>query len=71
MDIVSLPAKWRREAAVQPRISSNDVDIRFTLTRCADELELAYHQDRHDGEFHKGCRFCDWEREHNEHYPDG
>jgi hypothetical protein len=73
MDIVSLPGKWRREAASQQPVTSSAarLHIRLTLRRCADELELANHQDRHDSEFRDGCRFCDWEREHNDHYPDG
>lgn len=70
MDITTLPGKWRAEADRQPPVSSNDVDIRLTLRRCADELELAYHQDRHDSEFHSGCRFCDWEQEHEDNYPE-
>jgi hypothetical protein len=69
MDIARLPDKWRKQAANQPRVSSNDVDIRFTLQQCANELELAYHQHAHDGEFESGCRFCDWECEHNDNYP--
>jgi hypothetical protein len=70
MDIVRLPAEWRQQADRQPRISSNDVDIRATLRQCADDLELAYHQHAHDGAFEPGCRFCDWEREHNDNYPE-
>lgn len=70
MDITWLPDKWRRQAAAQPRLSSNDVDIRVMLRQCADELELAYHQHAHDSEFHSGCRFCDWEQEHDDNYPD-
>lgn len=71
MDITILPDEWRKEAARQPQVSSNDVDIRLTLRRCADELELAWHQHAHDGAFESGCRFCDWEREHNDNYPEG
>ena len=70
MDITALPAKWRRQAARQPRLSSNDVDIRLTLMRCADEQELAWHQYAHDSAFSDGCRFCDWEQEHNDNYPE-
>ena len=65
MDITQLPAHWRGQ------VKFTDVAKGEVLTRCADELELAYHQDRRAGEFREGCRFCDWEREHNEHYPDG
>lgn len=36
MDIELLADQWRKEADNQPRISSNDVDIRLTLRRCAD-----------------------------------
>jgi hypothetical protein len=70
MDITQLPGRWRRKADSQPMISSNDVDIRLTLRQCADELELAYHQHAHDTEFYSGCRFCDWEQEHNDNYPE-
>ena len=70
MDITRLPDKWRQQADSQPVISSNDVDIRLTLRQCADELELAWHQHAHDGEFEPGCRFCDWEREHDDSYPE-
>lgn len=71
MDISGLPRHWRAKAANQPRISSNDVDIRLTLKGCADDLELAWHQHAHDGEFESGCRFCDWERVNADHYPEG
>lgn len=71
MDITGLPRYWRTKAAAQPRISSNDVDIRLTLQACADELELAWHQHAHDDEFKQDCRFCDWERVHNDLYPEG
>ena len=70
-DIARLPEKWRAEANSWFPVSSNDIDIRLTLKRCADELELAYHQHAHDGAFDPGCRFCDWEREHNDNYPEG
>jgi hypothetical protein len=57
---------WRGAVERQPRISSNDVDIRLTLTACADELEAALRQDQHDlfhdGEFADGCDICDEER---------
>lgn len=69
-DIVRLPDKWRQKADRQPVISSGDVDIRVTLRRCADELELAYHQADHNAAFEQGCRFCDWEREHNDNHPE-
>jgi hypothetical protein len=59
----ALIAKWRREAAKQPRISSNDVDIRLTLKRCADELERAWHDEDHSAVFVMGCRPCDLERQ--------
>lgn len=68
-DITGLPGKWRQQAARQPRISPGDVDIRFTLRQCANELELAWHQHAH-GSFRTECRFCDWEREHNDNYPE-
>lgn len=32
-------------------------------------LKLADHAENHDGEFRDGCKYCDWEREHNENYP--
>src|SRR5271156_3298942 len=32
-------------------------------------LKLAYHVDHHDGEFYDDCKYCDWEREHNDNYP--
>ena len=70
MDITRLPAWWRRQADQQSHVSSNDVDIRVTLRQCADELELAYHQHAHDAEFYDGCRFCDWERKHEDTYPE-
>jgi hypothetical protein len=70
MDIAALPAKWRKQADDQPYISSNDVDIRLTLRNCAHQLELALHQERHDGEFKPGCQFCTWERINNDTYPE-
>lgn len=70
MDITRLPEWWRQQAARQSRVSSNDVDIRMTLQQCARELELAWHQHAHDAAFEQGCMFCDWEREHEEAYPE-
>ncbi len=66
MDISRLAAQWRRDAAHQ-----RSVQLAELLERCAEELELAYHQDRHDAEFYDGCRFCDWELEHQQDYPEG
>jgi hypothetical protein len=71
MDITMLARKWRAEAEQAGRPPGQWPGAPDVLNTCADELELAYHQDRHDAEFHSGCRFCDWEREHNDNYPDG
>lgn len=62
MDITALPDLWRDQALPSEHGQ--------TLERCADELELAWHQHAHDGAFEPGCRFCDWEREHNDTYPE-
>ena len=64
MDITRLPGKWRG------MVKFTDVAKGEVLTKCADELELAWHQHAHDGEWSQGCRFCDWEREHNDSYPE-
>ena len=63
-DLSRLADKWRG------LVKFKDVAKGEVLTRCADELELAYHQDRHDAEFYPDCRFCDWERVHNDNYPE-
>lgn len=62
----ALLAKWRDQGLPYPQMTSNDVDVRLTLTGCAAELEAALRKDQHqlyhDGEFADGCDICDQER---------
>jgi hypothetical protein len=65
VDITRLPGLWRtRSSQPYSRLSPSG-----DLQRCADELELAWHQHAHDA-FDPGCRFCNWERQHNDTYPE-
>lgn len=67
MDIARLPNLWRTQAADFESLDDRTANV---FSRCADDLDLAFHQYAHDGEFQQGCRFCDWEREHNDNYPE-
>ena len=72
MDIVRLPQSWRLIASECESRPVDTITLAYAsgLLRCADQLELAWHQHAHDGAFEDGCRFCDWEREHNDNYPE-
>jgi hypothetical protein len=56
-DITALPAKWRSDAADPAREHA----VVMSLQQCAHELEEAWHDHAHDGEFEHGCRYCDAE----------
>lgn len=53
--------QWRNEAI---NAKESRPTYAMALNRCARELERAIHDDRHNGEWRTGCRYCDAERRH-------
>lgn len=70
-DIVRLPESWREQAA---QLDKRAVTLPATPTRlemireaatlrsCAGDLEQAWHDHAHDGEWERGCTLCMAER---------
>jgi mRNA-degrading endonuclease YafQ of YafQ-DinJ toxin-antitoxin module len=55
-----LIARWRRRAPQEEEYFRLVAD---TLEECADELEQAWHDHAHDGEWRQDCRICKQEME--------
>lgn len=73
MDITRLPNLWRTQAAgrrseattqIASGASTDDLQVHRLrseadlLEECADELEQAWHDHAHDGEWDRDCRIC-------------
>ena len=65
-DIVRLIDKWRRQSADSGFPSSYAAARRETLRDCAEELELAWHEHAHDGEWDQNCLVCQREMAANQ-----
>lgn len=63
-DLSRLPGMWRRQAGDFTN-AGRHVQASLLLD-VANELELALHDDRHDGEWQRGCYWCDEERKEND-----
>jgi ribulose kinase len=56
-DITRLAESWLAEAG-----GSTSPDWAAAKVDCANELEKAWHEHAHDGEWREGCRICEDER---------
>jgi hypothetical protein len=68
------------EAWFADAMGARTSDTTFTMTAPATgqqfeitvkALGLTEHENEHDSEFKRGCRFCDWESTHNAVYWEG
>lgn len=51
-DITGLAAHWRGTAKF------HTIEAAKVLRQCADEVEQAWHDHAHDGEWRRGCKIC-------------